>query len=231
MNIVDTAWITKEEAFRKRKYDKNIELDRTQHVFQFTRKWFRDRNQVTYSTFLARRYRANRSYNHIQIGVFEGMDLVWLMQNCFGHRKSRVVAMDPWLPNKKLTKEAMRAIRARAHNNLWPWANKIKLFPESSTDVLPRLKDGITIRGKEILPGQWHSAVIDGDHRGRTVYTDALSVLELLAPGGWMLFDDVRMNKFAKGEVPHGLDYFLRRHGDRVKLITAHRVCNIYEKL
>src|SRR5688500_11883620 len=175
MNIVDTAWISKEEAFRKRRYDKCLPIDREQHAFQFTRGWFKNRNQITYSTFLARRYRANKPYNHIHIGVFEGMDLVWLLQHCLGHRQSRVVAMDPWIQSKKIDQKTMTAVRARAYYNLWPWANKVQVHPQKSSDVLTSLMEGVTIHGKTIMPGQWDLAVIDGDHRGRTVYTDAAS--------------------------------------------------------
>lgn len=230
-HIADTAWITKEQAHVKLPDEHDINIDRNGYDFNFTKNWFGTRNRVTYTTFLGKQYDGTWPVNHIQIGVFEGMDLVWLLQNCLRHPDSRVIAMDPWLKHPKMSQAKMDAVKCRAFANLWPWADKVMVVRDKSTNVLTRMSDGIEVKGRFISPGEWDLAVIDGDHRGRTVYTDGVSVLDVLKPGGWMLFDDVRMSCFQKGEVPHGLDYFLRRHGERLNFVAAHRVCNIYEKL
>ena len=104
MKLLDTPNIPTELAFAKRRREKSIPIDHAGFDFQFTKKWFRNRNQGTYSTFFPGRF-ANKPTRMIQIGVFEGMDLVWSLQNILTNASSLVVAIDPWDATRKLSQE------------------------------------------------------------------------------------------------------------------------------
>ena len=229
-SLADTKAVT--DAFIVRDGDYSIPIDKSEHKFKFTKRWFRNRNQTTFSTKLPPRFPPDKPYNILQIGVFEGMDLVWTCQNLLGHADSRVLAIDPWLKTHKIDQEGMDVVYARARQNLKPWmGSKLEIVRGLSQDVLPSIiEDGMRIYGQSIEAGEWDLIIIDGDHYADPVYVDATLSLELCRPGGWMLFDDVRNRTKKKNHVYQGLIGFLLEHGDEVDLAWAHRYCNCYEK-
>ena len=207
----------------------SISVDRSMHDFQFTRNWFRNRNQLTWSTFLKPKFRGvytDWPVKMIQIGVFEGMDLVWCLQNILTHEDSQVLAIDPWAATTKLDQEYMAAVEARARHNLAPWANKVSIMKGFSQDILAM--DGIL---DEIGADPADLIVIDGDHNADPVFRDAELALACSHPGTWLVFDDVR-NQHAKADhVYHGIEKFLAVYGDRVKLEFRHRFVDCYSVL
>lgn len=224
--------VTVEEAFAPVPGEVSIPIDMTQHDFQFTRMWFRNRNQSTWSTFLKPKFTGLRTswpIRMIQIGVFEGQDLVWCLQNILTHPDSHVIAIDPWAATTKLDQAYMDAVQARARHNLSPWKDKVDLIHDYSD------------RGclETLSKGRFHEAcdlaVIDGDHNAPAVVSDAIYCYELLKNGGWMIFDDVR-NRIPKPDhVVHGIEKFLSpasyQYQDKMKFEWAHRYCDCYSKI
>lgn len=214
--------LTKEEAFAPLSNEKSIPVDFSQHDFQFTRKWFRNRNQSTWSTFILPRFQKIRPVKMIQIGVFEGYDAVWCLQNILRHRKSRMVAIDPWLAETKLSQAQMDECYERAKHNLSPWKDKVEILRRMSQDVLCQV-------GPE--DGTFDLIIIDGDHNSGPVLRDAINALRLLKVGGWMVFDDVRNRRPKKDHVIDGIRMFLEGHEKEVKFEWAHRFCDCYSKV
>ena len=207
--------ITKQQAWRRRDDEVNIGIDKSEYKFKFTRRWFKLRNQVTYSTFLPKRFPPHRPWKVIQIGVFEGMDLVWQMQNLFIHPASRVIAIDPWEATTKLDQQYMDDVYERAQHNLRKWRGQVELVRGYSQQILPTLlNEGA---------GTYDLIIIDGDHNAPAVYTDAIYSLQLLKVGGWMLFDDVRNQQPKKDHVQKGLDQFMDDFEDNVGRVWFHR--------
>lgn len=188
---------------------------------EFTRKWFIHRNQTTWSTFLLPRYGKSKTpLSMIQIGVFEGMDLVWCFQNILTHPLTRVLAIDPWAETSKISKDEMEKVYGRARSNLAQWEDQIVFKRGLSKDVLEKVR----------VDGSFDLIVIDGDHTAEAVLEDARHALRLLKPGGWMVFDDVR-NRIPKPDhVIHGIEKFLGESGSRVTLMWKHRFCDCYAK-
>lgn len=206
---------------------KNIDIDRSGHEFQFTRRWFKLRNQTTFSTFLPPKFDGTKPVKLIQIGVFEGMDLVWQMQNTLRHPESYAFAIDPWMATTKLDAEHMEATYQRARHNLRPYRAKVQIFRGYSQRVFAAAVQHGQLSG--IPVGEWDIVIIDGDHRKDAVIQDATYALQLVKPGGWLLFDDVRCQTPKKDEVEAGLRAFLDQHGDSVELAWSHRFCDCYE--
>ena len=213
--------ITNKEAFAPVENEKNIPLDFSKHNFQFTRNWFRNRNQRTWASFILPRFQKIRPLKVIQIGIFEGYDLCWLLEHVLRHKKSSVLAIDPWLATTKLNQEQMDACFERAKHNLSPWKDKVQIVRGLSQDVLSECRGD----------GTYDLAVIDGDHNSEPVLRDAINCLRLLKPGGLLVFDDVRNKSPKKDHVIDGLRKFLEIHEKDVKLVFQHRYCDGFEKI
>lgn len=218
--------LDKRQAFLPRDDEKNYHIDKTAYKFKFTRRWFRQRNQVTFSTFLPDKFHhGERPVNMIQIGVFEGMDLIWCLQHILTHPKSRVLAIDPWAATRKLDQERMEAAYERAVHNLRPWRKKVEIVRDYSQEVLKDLLHDKAGAGKCNL------VIIDGDHRANAVYEDATYSYELLKPTGWMLFDDYFNRTRKRKHVKEGVNRFLEDHEHDVELVWNHRHCVCFEKI
>lgn len=220
--------VTKEVAFASLANEVNIPIDYAAHDFRFTRKWFKQRNQSTFSTFLPKKFPPDKPLRMIQIGVFEAMDLVWQFQNTLCHPNSLAVGIDPWGATRKLDQDKMDAVHKAAVHNLNPWRRKVELIRGFSQDVL---LDAITAPLHGIPAGFWDLVVIDGDHNKAAVLRDAVFSLRLVRVGGWLLFDDVRNRVAKKNHVVHGIEQFLKTNGDKVKRVWAHRYCDCYERV
>lgn len=205
--------------FQKKNSDQRIPLNTEMHSFRFTRRWFLSRNITTWSTYLLPRFGGGQPIRMVQIGVFEGMDLVWCFQNLLKHSDSIAEAIDPWEATTKLSQEVMDSVKERAVHNLSPWKRKLTIFHDYSFRVLPKLREN-----------HYDLVVIDGDHRAPGVLSDAEEALRILKPGGWMVFDDVRNRIPKKDHVQDGIRQFLEIHKDKVSLEWQHRFCDCYGK-
>lgn len=225
--------VSKEEAWKPIEGETKIKI-KADYPYKFTKKWrwFKYRNQITYSTFLPDRF-AGKPINMIQIGVFEGMDLVWSFQHLLTHPDSRCLAIDPWMATNKIDCKTMQGVYETAQHNLRPFRKRLELVQDFSQVYLAKLLDNgsIEIGDKPIKTGEWDLIIIDGDHNADAVYDDAVWSYQLARIGGWLLFDDVRNNHFKKNHVYDGLERFNESHGDRLRWVWYHRHMDCYEKL
>lgn len=222
------AGLSSHEAFRVLPDEKYVPIVRD-YPFKFRRRWFHHRNCATFSTFMPRKLIPGEPWNVLTIGVFEGAQEVWLMQNCLYHPQSRLVCIDPWQATTKLDYEFMEQCRLNAVWNLKPWEDQIHLVQGYSQDVLAGAEKngaicGVPLEGFDLL-------IIDGDHRASAVYRDAELCYSFAKPGAWLVFDDVR-NKIRKKEhVKDGLEWFVRDYSDEVSHVWSHRFCDCYERI
>jgi predicted O-methyltransferase YrrM len=217
MNIAETAYITTAAWQPPACEERDIPIDYTQSPLEFEVAWFADRNQKTYSTFLPQRFPNDQPWRVVLIGVWEGMDSVWLLQNILGHAQSFLVGVDAWRSYHHVNHHHMARIEQHAMKNVG-WHPKCRLLKGWSHEILPTLQEE-----------HFDLAIVDGDHKAG-VYPDAVASLRLLKPGGWMLFDDVRRNKKWLGPVAKGLRRFLDEYGDRMEFVFAHNFMNCYAK-
>jgi predicted O-methyltransferase YrrM len=218
MNIAETAYITT-AAWKSPVWpeERDIPIDYSQRPLEFENTWFAERNQKTYSAFLPHRFPNDQPWRVVLIGVWEGMDSVWLLQNILGHSQSFLVGIDAWEAYSKVTQDQIERIEKHAMKNIG-WHPKCRLLKGWSKDILP------TLQGEH-----FDLAIVDGDHKA-AVYPDAVQSLRLLKPGGWMLFDDVRRSRTRLGPVAKGLRKFLDEYGDRMEFVFAHNFMNCYAK-
>lgn len=221
--------ISKDDAFRMVDGEVSIPIDMSSYNFRFTVGWFRVRNQVTFSTFLKKRFTGDSPVNMIQIGVYEGMDLVWSLQNILRHGNSRVLAIDPWLATTKKSQDEMEQRYNNAAHNIRPYRKKVELVRGLSQEVLSGIGNAVSVAGTPVSRGSFDLVVVDGDHNKDAVYQDAVQALSLVKVGGWILFDDVRNKIYKKDHVVHGIQEFTSDYKN-VKLAWYHRYMDCYEK-
>ena len=194
-----------------------------EHNFQFTRQWFLNRNLETFRSRVMPVWQG-KPITYVELGVFEGLSMVWMRQHVLTHPQSRAIGIDPWLMTRKLSGEYMEAVRARAEHNLRIYPN-CKLIRGNSAEVLRRMYRGFEgIKRRRI-----DVCLIDGGHYELLVLDDARNCLELVKPGGWIIFDDVVNDKTKSAHVRQALDTFLAGAGDRVKFLWKHRYVETYE--
>lgn len=221
--------ITKEEAWKPLDNEVSIPVDFSRTQYKFRRRWFKLRNQTTFSTFLPPQYPADQPYYVLTIGVFEGAQEVWLLQNILKHPASLLFCIDPWAATTKLDQEFMEQCHQNAQWNLSEWKSKVVLTRGYSQEVM---HDAIECGYHCGVPmGEFDLVIVDGAHEADPVYEDAVNALSYVKSGGWILFDDVRNQIYKPDHVAHGIERWLDVYGDQVELVWAHRFMNCYRKL
>jgi len=232
--------LTKKEAWNTGVDEKWLPTDKKQHPkgFRFRRRWFHQRNCCTFSTFLPDKFPADKPHKILTIGVFEAAQEVWLLQNILSHPSSRIVGIDPWLAENKISQSFANQCWLNAQHNLHPWKEKATLLIGSSQRVLPKIQRG---EYDTVDQHDYDLIIIDGDHRKEPTYTDAVNALMMIRIGGWILFDDVRQQrswqKRSGDHVVHAVQQFIDTFSggdlapDRIKQAWSHRFCETYERV
>ena len=186
--------------------------------FEFTRNWFLSRNLSTFREYVLPVW-AGKPVTYLELGVFEGMSLIWMLQRVLTHPDCKAVGVDPWLITRKISAEEMYLVMERAYKNTYKWKAEgiCTLIRGNSIEVLNRMvgKGGFV----GIKKGSVDICMIDGNHTAPAVVQDAEKCLKLMKPGGWLLFDDVE-NRITKADhVKHGLEIFKEDHSNEVNLL------------
>lgn len=201
-------------------------IDKTGYDFWFTRNWFLNRNLPTFRDFIKPVFNG-RPTTYLEIGVFEGMSMVWMLQKVLTSSLSKAVGIDPWLMTTKLTAEQMDEVRKRAEHNTAPYRDKCTLVRGASCEVLRLMCShghaGITKNSVDLC-------MIDGGHIDFQAYDDAVHCLRLLKPGGWLLFDDVENDIDKANHVKQGLALFLKEYGDCVEPLWKNDYMEAFRK-
>ena len=194
------------------------------HQFQFTRNWFLNRNCETFREYVHPEW-AGKPIVYLELGVFEGMSMTWMLQHVLTHPDARSVGVDPWLLTTKLSEETMHQVMQRAIGNTAPWTTthygrafpNCKLIRGSSAEVLRlMLKNKFGYMG--IKRGSVDLCMVDGDHNELAVLDDARNCWQLLKKGGWLLFDDVENDHEKTHHVKQGLASFRNETPDAIQL-------------
>lgn len=193
--------------------------------YQITRHWFRNRNQKTFEEYVKPEWE-DHPITYLELGVFEGGSMTWMLDNVLTHPDSRAVGVDPWLITSKLDQEVMDTVKTRAFYNTAFHPNCI-LQRGNSCEILRRMNGrggflGITKKSVDIC-------MIDGDHNAYAVLDDALQVLPLMKQGGVILFDDVENRVSKPNHVKQGIELLLGMDpAPPLDLVVKHRFMEIY---
>jgi predicted O-methyltransferase YrrM len=205
------------------------------HQFQFTRRWFLNRNLDAFRELILPEW-AGKPATYLEIGVFEGMSLVWMLQYVLTHPDAKAIGVDPYLMTTKLSAEVMHEVMQRALGNTAPWTTthygrqvpNCKLIRGNSAEVLRlMLKNQHGYMG--VKAGSVDLCMVDGDHNALGVLDDCRLVWKLLKTGGWMICDDVENDRKKSHHVEEGLRQFLSETPG-AELVAKKDYIEIYRK-
>jgi predicted O-methyltransferase YrrM len=121
---------------------------------------------------------------YLEIGVYEGRSLLWMLDNVLTHPSARATGIDPFLDEK--SKTLFRANLEKSGH-----AGKVTLIVGFSQVELRKLPlDSFDV------------VYIDGSHTADDVLSDATQSFDLLRVGGLMIFDDYRWTGTQRGRTP-----------------------------
>lgn len=203
---------------------RQMDLDFT--GLSFTRQWFRNRNLAEFRDLVAPQW-AGKQMNYLELGVFEGMSMCWMLQHVLTHPEAFAVGVDPWLPTTKLDGPTMEMVMQRALANTEIWGH-CQLIRGNSAEILRRMV-GKGFAG--IVKGSVDLCMVDGNHNSLAVLDDCRLVFKLLKVNGWMLLDDV-VNDIPKGpdHVEAGLRMFLKEFGDKMEMVWKRKYMECWRK-
>ncbi len=117
------------------------------------------------------RFKEKPNVNYLEIGVFEGGTLIWVLENILTHPSSRATCIDVF-PGE---------IKKRLMSNLKisGFADKVRVITGDSQFEL-----------KSLPLNSFDIIYIDGDHTAAGVLTDAVLSWQLLKIDGLLIFDD-----------------------------------------
>jgi predicted O-methyltransferase YrrM len=122
--------------------------------------------------------------HYLEIGVYEGRSLFWMLDNVLTHPSSRATGIDPFL-DKKSERIFHANLRKSGH------ADRVTVVVGFSQAELRKLPlDSFDV------------VYIDGSHTADDVLADATQSFDLLRVGGLMIFDDYRWTGTQRGRVP-----------------------------
>ena len=195
---------------------------------EFTRSWFRNRNLSTFREYVYPEFH-ERPTLYLELGTFEGMSMMWMLQNALKHAGSLAVFCDPFLMTTKLDTEFMESVMDRALRNLSPWldSGKLQYCRASSAEALRKMcgKPGFLGISKNTVD----ICMVDGNHNSLAVLDDLIHVTKLVKVDGWILLDDVENDRPKKDHVREGLTMWLERDPP-VKLAWKHKYVECYQK-
>jgi predicted O-methyltransferase YrrM len=130
--------------------------------------WFVGR--ITWPDLLAE-YRDKPRVRYLEIGVFEGRSLLWMLDNVLTGPHATAVAVDLFQPEYEKT-----------------FLDNLKLSGKAEQVQIAKGRSDILLH--RLPPGSFDIIFIDGSHAARDVMLDATQGWLLLSEGGLMIFDD-----------------------------------------
>jgi predicted O-methyltransferase YrrM len=134
--------------------------------YRFTTDWY-SRNIPVWSTTLGP-LRGRPGLRYLEVGVYEGRSLLWVLENVLTDPTSRLTGLDLEMPVALRSNIEMSGQAGKITTIEGPSQTELRKLPVSSFDII----------------------YIDGSHVSADVLADAVQCFELLKDGGLMIFDD-----------------------------------------
>ena len=182
--------------------------------YEFTQDWFSEDNAakvVRQFEDILSEYKG-KACNFLEIGSFEGMSAIWMLENILTNEDSRLFCIDVWAD---WTGDAF--VRFAQNINKTGHRDKVDIIKGDSSKYLI------------IFPDEHFDFIyIDGSHDERAVIEDGILSFRILKKGGIIAFDDYLLgirypdtegSKAMKGSCKKAIDYFLNIFKDELEVI------------
>ena len=148
----------------------------------------------------------------LEIGCFEGMASVWLLEHVLTDESSRLVVVDTFEGSWEHVGLELGGLRDRFEENVARWRERVDVRQAPSFDALCRLN------AEQTEPFDF--VYVDASHYAADVLADAVLAWPLLRPGGLLCFDDYLWREEDGApplETPRmGVDHFVSTHSDQL---------------
>jgi predicted O-methyltransferase YrrM len=180
--------------------------------YELTEDWFTHKSPA----FIAavEPFRGKPNINYLEIGVFQGMSVIWMLENILTDPTSRITAIDIF--------------------QIWPEGSWEGIYSEEQRQTylrnVERAGGGDRVRTitnysqtalRELPLASYDIIYIDGAHGAPEVLEDAVLSLRLLKAGGILIFDDYRWEVEARmmSRPKLAIDTFLNFYGEQFELL------------
>jgi predicted O-methyltransferase YrrM len=139
--------------------------------YVFSSDWFTE--NIPIWTRLLADYQGKPGIRYLEVGVFEGRSMVWMVENILTHPTAEIVGIDPFDETGELKARfdrnlAASGFRGKAHIIVGLSQSELGKLPANHFDII----------------------YIDGSHTADDVLTDAVLAWPLVKEGGVIIFDD-----------------------------------------
>ena len=182
--------------------------------YKFTEDWFSENNPEKvvrqFDEFLSEF--KDKPSTFLEIGSFEGMSTIWMLENVLTNKEARLFCIDAWA---EWTEDAF--VRFVENINKTGLKDKVRIVKGDSSEEL------------RIFPKEYFDFIyVDGDHDEKAVVKDAIGSFRVLKKGGIIAFDDYLLgirypnspgSKAMNGSTKKAIDYFLYVFQDELEII------------
>jgi predicted O-methyltransferase YrrM len=175
---------------------------RYRQPYQFTADGFSSNAWHWPSTL--KNFKDKPNLRYLEIGVFEGRSLLWMLENILTHPSSTATAIDMFPGDLEE--------RFRSNLNISGFRDKVTILKGTSSQQLRALPfDSFDI------------IYVDGSHLARHVYIDAALSWDLLRTGGLLIFDDyLYVLQGPSDQRPKiSIDTFNQAFGDELEIVLS----------
>ena len=182
--------------------------------YEFTEDWFSESNPekvVRQFDELLSEFKG-KPCMFLEIGSFEGMSTIWMLENILTNKESRLFCIDAWA---EWTGDAF--VRFVSNINKTGLKDKVRIVKGDSSEEL------------RMFPSEYFDFVyVDGDHDEKAVIKDTISSFRVLKKGGIIAFDDYLLgirypnspgSKAMNGSTKKAIDYFMDVFSDEIEVI------------
>jgi predicted O-methyltransferase YrrM len=182
--------------------------------YEFTEDWFSENNPEKvvrqFDEFLSEF--KDKPCMFLEIGSFEGMSTIWMLENILTEESSQIFCIDAWA---EWTGDAF--VRFVSNINKTGLKDKVHIVKGDSPEEL------------RIFPKEYFDFIyVDGNHDEKAVIKDAIGSFRILKKGGIIAFDDYLLgisypnspgSKAMNGSTKKAIDYFLDVFQDELEII------------
>ena len=182
--------------------------------YEFTEDWFSENNPekvVRQFDEILSEFKG-RPCMFLEIGLFEGMSTIWMLENILTEEKSQIFCIDAWA---EWTGDAF--VRFISNINKTGLKDKVHIVKGDSSEEL------------RIFPKEYFDFIyVDGNHDEKAVIKDAINSFRILKKGGIMALDDYLLgirypntpgSKAMNGLAKKAIDYFVNVFEDELEVI------------
>ena len=170
--------------------------------YEFTQDWFSEKNPekvvLQFEEFLSEF--KGKPCMFLEIGSFEGMSTIWMLENILTEERSQIFCIDAWA---EWTGDAF--VRFVSNINKTGFRDKVRIVKGESSEEL------------RIFPNDYFDFIyVDGNHDEKAVIKDAIGSFRVLKKGGIIAFDDYLLgirypnsygSKAMNGSAKKAIDY------------------------